>query len=113
MSQKTKVVKDETITDVSILREGDEVAFSVQVVGATTINDDATLTMTMYKVGTNTDVSSTFFTGTMTATNDTATTKTTTSLKAGEYTVSLKGTVDGQLYVFATIPIIVKRRGEI
>lgn len=113
MTDKTKVVNDKTLTNPVIRREGDESAFAIRVVGATTITSDANLTMTMYKVGTSTDVSSTYFTGSMSISGTTIITKTTTGLKAGEYVVSVKATVDGLIRIVATIPFIVKRRGEL
>lgn len=114
MSQKTKIGNNKTITDPIIMREGDERAITIRIIGSTTIASDATLTMTMYKQGTTTDVSSTYLTGSMTTNgSSTITTKSTTSLKQGEYLVSVKATVDSVLRIVATIPLIVKRRGEL
>lgn len=114
MSQKTKIVNDKTLTQPIIMREGDERAITIRVIGATSITSDATLTMTMYKQGASTDLSSTYLTGSMsTDSTNTITTKTTTGLKQGEYLVSVKATVDSVLRVVATIPLIVKRRSEV
>lgn len=114
MSQKTKIVNDKTLTEPVIMREGDERAINIRVIGATTITSGATLTMTMYKQGASTDLSSTYLTGSMSTNGtDTITTKTTTGLKQGEYLISVKATVDSVLRIVATIPLIVKRRSEV
>lgn len=109
MSQKTKVTQDPTLTDPVIRREGDSVAFAITVSGATTITSP---TMTMYKEGSSTDISSTYLTGSTSVSGNVIVTKTTTGLIRGDYIVSVSATVDGQTYVVATIPFIVKRRGE-
>jgi len=113
MSQKTKIVNDKTLTQPIIMREGDERAITIRVIGATSIASDATLTVTMYKQGASTDLSSTYLTGSMSVSGNTITTKTTTGLKQGEYLVSVKATVDSVLRIVATIPLIVKRRSEV
>lgn len=114
MSQKTKIGNDKTITDPVIMREGDERAITIRIIGSTTITSDATLTMTFYKQGATTDLSATYLTGSMTTNGSTTiTTKTTTGLKQGDYLMSIKATVDGVLRIVATIPLIVKRRSEI
>ena len=112
--RKTKIVNDKTLSDPIIMREGDERAITVRIIGSTTIASDATLTMTMYKQGASTDLSSTYLTGSMSTNGtDTITSKTTTALKQGEYLVSIKATIDSVLRIVATIPLIVKRRSEV
>ena len=113
MSQKTKIVNDKTLTQPIIMREGDERAITIRVIGATSIASDATLTVTMYKQGASTDPSSTYLTGSMAVSGNTITTKTTTGLKQGEYLVSVKATVDSVPRIVATIPLIVKRRSGV
>jgi len=115
MSQKTSITKDETSCEPVFAREGDEVSYKIPVEGVVSaITDDATLTMAMYKEGSATDVSSTYFTGSMSVSGvDTILTKQTQNLKAGEYVISIKATIDGQLQVCQSIPYIVKRRSEL
>lgn len=114
MSQKTKIGNDRTVTDPVIMREGDERAVVLTVIGATTIASDATLTMTFYKQGSTSDLSNTYLTGSMSTNGtNTITTKNTTGLKQGEYLMSIKATLDGVLRTVATIPLIVKRRSEL
>ena len=115
MSSKISVVEDETITSPIILREGDEVVFQVWVPGVTSgITSDATLTMAFYKTGSNTDLSSTYLTGSMSVVGtDVIQTKQTQNLKAGDWAMGIKATVDGLLYTVATIPVIVKSRSEL
>lgn len=73
------------------------------------ITDDATLTMFVYKNGT--DVTSTFTTGSMSVSGDTITTKTLTGLIGGdELHVSIFATVDGEFGCVAEFPLIVRRK---
>lgn len=113
MSQKTKINNDTASTSRRVMREGEERPIVIRVIGSTTITDDATLTMTMYKRGASSDLSATYFTGSM-STNGTnqITTKTTNSaLRRGDYVVSVRATINGVLRVI-TVPLLVKRRSD-
>ena len=114
MSKNTQIVKDPTSTEPELCREGDAVAFKIVVEGVVTgITNDANLTTKFYKEGSDSDLAATYLTGSMSVSGvDTILTKTTTGLKAGNWIMSVAGTVDGQLQTVATIPIIVKRRSE-
>lgn len=111
MTQKSAISNDPTSNEPLYLREGDEVALTIHVAGVqSTITSP---TMTMYKEGTSTDLSSTYLTGAMSISGiDSIITKTTTGLKSGSYIWSVSATVDGQVQIVATIPVIVKRRSE-
>lgn len=112
MSTKTSVVKDETRTEPIVLFENDQVAFQINISGV--VSSLASPTQTFYKQNTTTDTSSTYFTGSMTASGTTVIlTKTTQNLKAGEWILSVSATVDGQVQNVARIPIIIKRQGDL
>jgi hypothetical protein len=114
MSVKTSIALDSTLADPQILREGDAVAFQINVAGV--VSTLASPTMAFYRQNTGADVSSTYFTGTITVPTgsiDTIITKTTQALKAGEWVLSISATVDGQVMNVVTIPIIVKRANQI
>lgn len=114
MSDKTMVTQDDTLTPPQILREGDQVAFQIDVAGV--VSTLATPTMAFYKQNTGSDVSSTYFTGSITVPTgsiSTIITKTTQNLKAGEWVLSVGATVDGQVMNVATIPVIVKRANQV
>lgn len=109
---KTSVTKDAVITDLVILKEGDEVVFQVVVPHVT--SGITTPTMKFYKINTGSDVSSTYFTGSMSIIGtNTIQTKQTQNLKAGSWVMSIKGIVDGLLYTVATVPVLVKRENEL
>ena len=111
MTQKSSIVNDETSVEPVFAREGDEVADVITVSGV--ITGISSPTMTFYKEGGNSDLSSTYFTGSMSVTGvNNVITKTTQNLKAGSWIISVSGTVDGQVQNICTIPFIVKRRGE-
>ena len=108
---KTAISNDETSVEPQFAREGDQVAFKVVVAGVVT--GITSPTMAMYKEGSQTDLSSTYLTGSMSVAGvDTIVTKTTQNLKAGNWILSISGTVDGQVQNVATIPLIVKRKSE-
>jgi hypothetical protein len=112
MSNKTQVTKDRTSCEPEFAREIDAVAFKIVVSGVVT--GITSPTMTFCKEGSETDLSSTYLTGSMSVSGvNTIITKTTTGLKAGRYVVGINGTVDGQVQNVATIPFIVKRKSEI
>jgi hypothetical protein len=111
MTQKTMIARDETSTETIIAREGDEVAYKIPVSGVVT--GISSPTMEFLKEGTSTDLSGTYWTGSMSVSGvDTILTKTTQNLKAGNYVLSVKATVDGQVMIVASVPFVVKRRGE-
>ena len=111
MTSKSMVTKDSAITEPQILYVGEEIAIRVNVEGV--VSTLSTPTQAFYKRNQDTDLSSTYFTGSLTASGTTIiVTKTTTGLKKGEYTLSVMAVVDGLTQVVATIPIIVKRRSE-
>ena len=108
------VTEDDTLAPPQILREGDAIAFQIDVAGV--VSTLATPTMTFYRQNTGADVSSTYFTGTITVPTgsiDTIITKTTQNLKAGDWVLSVSATVDGQVMNVATIPVIVKRKNQV
>lgn len=109
---KTSISNDETSVEPQFVREGDQVAFKVVVAGVVT--GITSPTMAMYKEGSQSDVSSIYLAGDMppVAGIDTIVTKTTQNLKAGNWILSISGTVDGQVQNVATIPLIVKRKSE-
>jgi hypothetical protein len=112
MSFKTSISKDETATEPVFVREGDEVAFVIPVQGVVTAI--ASPTMAFFQEGQQTDKVATYWTGSMSISGvDTVVTKTTTSLKAGNWVMSIGGTVDGQVMNIVTIPFIVKRKSEL
>lgn len=111
MTQKSSIVNDETSVEPVFAREGDEVAYVITISGV--ITGVSSPTMTFYKEGGNSDLSSTYFIGSMSVSGvNTVITKTTQNLKAGSWIISISGTVDGQVQNICTIPFVVKRRGE-
>ena len=99
------------VTQPIILYEDDERSIRVNIRGV--VSTLTSPTQKFFKRDQTTDISSTYFSGSMTASGTTIiVSKTTTSLIRGEYTLSVAATVDGQIQVVAQIPIIVKRRGE-
>lgn len=114
MTQKSSIANDPTSGEAIYLREGDEVAHVIHVAGVqTSIADDANLTMTFYKEGGSTDLSSIYLTGSMSVSGtDSIVTKATTALKSGNFIWSVKANVDGQVQIVDTRPVIVKRRSE-
>ena len=111
MTKKTSISNDPTAAEPEFLREGDGVAFVIPVSGVVT--GITSPTMTFYKEGSTTDLVSTYFTGSLTVSGvNTVTTSTTQNLKAGNWILSVNGTVDGLVQNIVTIPIIIKRRSE-
>lgn len=111
MTQKSSIANDPTSGEAIYLREGDEVAYRIHIAGVQSTL--ASPTMTMYKEGGSTDLSSTYLTGSMSVSGtDSIITKATTALKSGNYIWSVSATVDGQVQIVATLPVIVKRRSE-
>lgn len=111
MTQRTSITNDETSSEPIFAREGDQVAYNIPVAGVVT--GITSPTMTFYKDGGNTDLSATYWTGSMSVSGlNTVVTKATQNLKAGSWIISIFGTVDGQVQNIVTIPFIVKRKGE-
>ena len=111
MTQRTSITNDETSSEPVFAREGDQVAYVIPVAGVVT--GITSPTMTFYKDGGNSDLSSTYWTGSMSVSGvNSVLTKTTQNLKAGNWIISIFGTVDGQVQNIVTIPFIVKRKGE-
>ena len=111
MTQKSAIVNDETSHEPIFAREGEEVAWTIPISGVRT--GISSPVMYFYKKGSNSDVSSTYWTGSMSVSGvDTIVTKTTTALKAGDWTISIFATIDGQLQNAATVPMIVKRKSD-
>ena len=67
----------------------------------------------MYRQNSGADVSSTYFTGSMSVSGSTIVTKTTQNLKAGDWIVNISATVDGMTYVVYRFPLVVKRANQI
>ena len=106
------VTEDTTLAPPQILREGDAIAFQINVSGI--VSSLASPTMTFYQKNTGSDLASTYLAGSMSVSGiDTIITKTTQNLKAGEWVMSISATVDGQVQNVVTIPIIVKRRNQV
>jgi hypothetical protein len=111
MANKTSVVKDPALGAPVILFEGDEVAFSITVPDvSTSITSPAN---GFYRQNSGADLSATYLTGSTTVSGFTITTKTTTNLKAGDWLMDVRATVDGVTYVVYRFPLIVKRRNQI
>lgn len=111
MTQKSSIVNDTTSVEPQICREGDAIAFKIKVAGVTT--GITSPTSTFYKENSPSDLSATYLTGSDSVSGvDTIITKTTQSLKAGNWIWSVGGTVDGLVQNVATIPVIVKRKSE-
>jgi len=111
MTTKSMITKDETSAEPVFLREGDAIAFVIPVSGVVT--GISSPTMAFYKENQQTDVSSTYFTSTMSVSGvDTIITKTTQNLKAGVWIMSISATVDGQVQNVVTVPVIIKRKSE-
>lgn len=111
MTQKQSIINDTTSVDPQICREGDAIAFEISVSGVTT--GITSPTNKFFKEGSSTDLSSTYLSGSTTVSGvDTIVTKATTALKAGNWILSVGGTVDGLVQNVATIPITVKRESE-
>jgi len=115
MSQRTQIANDETLAEPVILREGDQIGFSIPVSGV--ISGISSVTLAFYKEGsqTNTEASGAVYWSTTACTVtgvNTVVTGTTQSLKAGNWICSINGTVDGLIMNIITIPIIIKRRSE-
>jgi len=112
MSNKTSVVKDPILTEPVFLTEGDQISIDVKISGV--VSTLASPTNAFYKQNTGSDLSSTYLTGSTTASGlDTITTKTTTGLKAGNWVLVVSATVDGQVQNVAKIPIPIKRANEV
>jgi len=111
MTQRTSITNDETSSEPVFAREGDQGAYVISVAGVVT--GITSPTMTFYKEGGNSDLSATYWTGSMSVSGvNSVLTKTTQNLKAGNWIISIFGTVDGQVQNIVTIPFIVKRKGE-
>lgn len=114
MSQKTSIANDETLAPLVILREGDQIGFSVPVSGALVISS---VTLAFYKIGqqANTEASGAVYwtTTACTVSGNTVITGLTQNLKAGEWMTSINGTVDGLVMNIRSIPTTVKRRSEL
>lgn len=99
----------EALEGIQELYEGDQVVYSVTKLNVTTISDDATLQMWVYKKSKN--VTSDVTTGSMSATKNVATTKLFSNLTGGDMLhVTLQGTCDGQLLTFAAFWLKVRKR---
>jgi len=91
--------------------EGDEDTITLKLTGVT--SSLASPTMAFYKRGQTTDVSSTYFTGSMTVSGlDTVVSKTTTGLKAGEWTLNWSATVDGVTKTIGTTHVTIRRKSD-
>jgi hypothetical protein len=89
--------------------EGDQPIFAITKLGVTTITNDASLTMKVYKGST--DVTSTYTTGSMSSSGNVAVTKTFTGLVGGDNLyVTLSGTCDGILLTFAAFWLRIKKK---
>lgn len=111
MSSKTSVTLDPALGPPVIVFEGDAVAWTIEVPDvATSVTSP---TMTMYRQNSGSDVSATYFTGSMSVTGNSIVTKTTQNLKAGDWVVNISATVDGVTYCVYRFPLIIKRLNQI
>lgn len=110
LSQKNSVLGDETVGNVIYVREGDSIKFAIPISGASTVTSSSLL---FYKEGSTSEVSSTYFTGSMSESGTTIVTKTTQNLKQGRWVMSIWATVDGYVQNVRTYPFIVKRKSEL
>ncbi len=108
---KYTVSLDDALGPPVILHEGDAVAWSINVPDVSTSVTSPTLTM--YRQNSGADVSSTYFTGSMSVSGTTIVTKTTQNLKAGDWIINVSATVDGLTYVVYRFPLIVKRKNQV
>lgn len=92
-----------------LVMEGAEPIYSLTVEGATTIVNDGTLAMYAYKGGI--DLSSTFLTGSISASGNIVTLKKLHALKGGDKLfVTVFGTVDGVLDCLGAFDVFVLRK---
>lgn len=111
MTQKNSFVADQTLAQEPVYaREGDVVPYAIPISGASTVT---TPTMFFYKEGSTTDVSSTYFTGSMSVSGTVIITKTPTGLKKGDWVLSIWAIVDGYNQNVVTYPFKVKRKSEL
>lgn len=110
MSTKTSVQSDTALGPPKILRESDSVTFQINVPGS---DAPSSPTMTMYKKNSGSDISATYFTGSMSVSGQAIITKTTQNLKAGEYIVNIGATVAGNTLTVYCFPLIVKRKNNV
>lgn len=108
---KYTISRDDALGEPVILIEGAAVSFTIEVPDVSTSVTSPTLTM--YRQNSGADVSSTYFTGSMTVSGTSIVTKTTQNLKAGDWIVNISATVDGQTYVVYRFPLIVKRANQV
>jgi len=108
---KYTVSMDDALGEPVILHEGDAVAWSISVPDVSVSVTSPVLTM--YRQNSGNDVSSTYFTGSMSVSGTTIVTKTTQNLKAGDWIVNVSATVDGITYVVYRFPLIVKRKNQV
>jgi hypothetical protein len=110
MSVKTSVTQDKALGEPVILTESAAVTFQINVPGT---NAPTSPTMTMYKQNSGSDISSTYFAGSMSVSGMAIITKTTQNLKAGEYIINIDATVGGNTYTVYRFPLIVKRKSTV
>jgi len=110
MSVKTSVTSDTALGPPVILTESGAVTFQINVPGS---NAPSSPTMTMYKKNSGSDISATYFTGSMSVSGQAIITKTTQNLKAGEYIVNIDATVGGNTNTVYRFPLIVKRKNNV
>jgi len=115
MTQRISIVNDQTSADPIILRVGDVVGFSIPVPNVTTLVESVTLSFYKENTNKNTEESGAVYWSTTACTvtgGNTVVTGLTQSLKAGNWIISINGTVDGLAQNIITIPVTVKIRGE-
>ncbi len=110
MTQKSSLIGDETVGQPIYAREGDVAPYAIPISGASTVTSP---TMFMYKEGSTSEVSSTYFTGSMSVSGTTIITKTPQNLKKGDWVLSIWAVVDGYNQNVRTYPFKVKRKGEL
>lgn len=112
---KSIIADDATSCDVQYFRETETTPIKLVTSGFTTVTDPVQY---FYKDGSQNDVSSTFFTGSMSVSGTDIISKTplntpaANTMKAGRYILSIFATCDGVYQCVGTIPWVVKRRGE-
>lgn len=111
---KTQLAQDEVLADPIVAFEGDTgLVYAIRVPGVIS-GITGVATMTFHKVGSGSDLSATYLTGsTSISGTDIVITKTFQNLKAGFWIWSVVATVDGRTYTIHRQPMIVKRANEL
>jgi hypothetical protein len=107
---KSIIADDATSCDVQYFRETETTPIKLVTSGFTTVTDPVQY---FYKDGSQTDISSSSFSGSLSVSGTDIISKTPlNTIKAGRYVLSIFATMDGVYQCAGTIPWVIKRRGE-